>query len=91
VVGFGLLLLLLRVLLDVVGLGMLLLLGLLLLLRGLLGVVGLVLPGTSRLVLLLMLLRGRCVVSAHVLWLEPLLLLLLLGTQHLIGEGCDTV
>jgi hypothetical protein len=43
------------------------------------------------LVLLLMLLRGWCV-SAHVLWLEPLLLLLLLlGTQHLIGEGCDTV
>jgi hypothetical protein len=39
-----------------------------------------------------MLLRGWRVVSAHVLWLEPLLLLLLLlGTQHLIGEGCDTV
>ena len=94
-VGFGLLLLLLRVLLDVVGLGMLLLLGLLLLLRGLLGVVGLVLLRTRRLVLLLMLLRGWCAASAHGLWLEPLLLLLLLllllGTQHLIGEGCDTV
>jgi hypothetical protein len=38
----------------------------------------------------MILLRGWCVVSAcAVLWLK-LLLLLLLGTQHLIGEGCDT-